>query len=200
MDLINPTGELMAWKFDNQEYQFNPGELVRVSDGVGRHMLKHLKVKGLTEVRYGDDPIQVSLAGLRAICSFHEMQLEIHERNNEEQAEKDFPKLPEPDGVKQARKALDVYRPLLEKAEAEAAGEEAERMKEQIEAGVAKTVVAGMVSLDDMDLDQLRSQLKKLGGDAEGALNRRTLMARIRRITEVAQEGIDAADEKGEEA
>lgn len=180
MDLLNATGEPYGWWYDGKRYEFPPGELVRVSDACGQHMLNHLSIKGLQEVRYSDDRDKIALVALRAIVAFHRRQIAVHERHNEVQSEKKFPIFEKPEGVYEAEAALQIYEPILEKREAEA--QERARAKKAASIGAALDKGVGLPELDDMTLEELREKAEKAGLQGAGTLNKRSILARLREL------------------
>ena len=180
MDLLNATGEVMRWNYDAKPYEFPPNELVRVSDPAGKLILKHLAMKGLQEVKYGDDPLQISFRAINSIVTFHKRQIDDHERANEIQAEKKFPPLIAPPSVKLARRALKTYGPIYDEMRAKVDGEADDELARKIKSSVS--TVSEMPDVTEMTLEDLRSTLKKLGGEG-GTANRKTLLSRIRKLT-----------------
>lgn len=178
MDLINATGEQLAWNCDNIRYEFPPGDLSRVSDEVGRHLLNHLGQKGLQEVRYGDDPKKVSLKAVAAIVMFHRQQIATHELMNEEQEQQKLSQLKDPAGVPVARARLKAYEPAYKEMMADASEAEQAEITKQVELSLTRSLE--IPQMDDMDLDQLRDVLVKFGGKPGRTSNRRALMKAIK--------------------
>lgn len=179
MDLINATAESFGWWCDGVRYDFPPGELCRVSDEVGNHMLIHLETKGLQAVRYGDDPEKISLTAIHAIVMFHKQQIATYNAMNEEQDQQKLSKLPKPEGVIEAEAKLKAYEPAYQRMLKDASEAEQAEITKSIERGLQRR--PEIPNMDDMDMDQLRTTLVEFGGEPGRMSTRKSLVAAIKK-------------------
>jgi hypothetical protein len=180
MELLNATGETIRQMYDGKVYEIEPSEVVSVTDDAGTFLLFKQSVRGLQQVSYGDDADKLTYQAISSVVAFHRRQIEEHEALNKTQSEKKFPLVDEPKGVKQARAALKVYEPLFAKmTEAREEVEQVE-LEEQITSAVGKAL--DIPSLEDMNLEDLRTKLTRMGDTSGGALNRKSLISRIKKM------------------
>lgn len=180
MDLLNGTGEKMEWPYDGRSYPIPPGELIRVPDECGRHLLSHLSIKGLQEVKYGDDPSEVSWIAISAIMNFHQRMLDDHSAQREAAAEAKKPLPDKSQAVVEAELRVGIYRKVYDQLKAQREQQDAETVEESILANL-KTGNE-MPDLEAMDQDQLRKRLSELGGDPGQTKSRNKLMAEIKKL------------------
>ncbi len=188
MDLINATGESCAWKCDGRLYRFPPGELGRVSDEVGNHLLIHLKRKGLQEVRYGDDPAKVGIKAVAAIVKFHRGQIAEYDRINAEQEQQKLGLLKEPEGVRVAKARLKAYEPAYARMIEDADEVEAAEMTKAVELSLDRAPT--IPDMEDMDIDELRNTLVKFGGRPGRMSSRSSLLKAIKRQVAEREEAV----------
>ena len=188
MDLINATGESVAWKYDGQRYEFPPNEVVSVPDLAGQHLLNKLSWMGLQKISYGDDPSEISVIALRAIVAFHQRQVKAHDAQVRVATETRNPVPSEPDGYKAAVVALKSYAPLLEAAEKD----NLEFIATQSAAKIKSAVKEGpqMPELEDMDQAGLRAVVESLGAKVNNRHGPAKLIKQIRELQ--AEKDMDA--------
>lgn len=180
MDLINASAEECRGKYNGTHYVFPPNELVHLSDDAGHHLSRKLAPRGVLQVSYGDNPAEIKLTAMRAIVAHHERAVKAHEDQVKTAIDQKNPIPAEPDAYGQAKLALKVYGPALEKAE--------KKEKERADALATEKMQAAVegepeqIDLDDLDQDQLRAMVQSLGGEVDMRHGPKKLKAQIKKL------------------
>lgn len=185
MELFNATGETLSQKYDNQEYVFPPNEVIMVTDDCGKHCLLHQGRRGLQQIRYGDDPIQLSVVALNAIVAYHELQLEAHNNQARVAGESKNPIPAEPDGYKIAKRRLPAYLTVLKEREADAEVAAAKDEERKIREALDKKPDE-IKPIEDMNVDEQRDVIRSLGGEPNMRHGQQNLIKQIKALRKQA--------------
>lgn len=156
MEICNPTTETIRLEFDSTPYTFEPGEVTSVGDEAGAHLMTAGRRCGLVAVRWGMEPRQVALEGLRNRLNWMRQQVGQHDQQNHMQAERKFPPIAETPDVKMFRLAIPEYEAKIVELEQALGIEDEKQARERLRTKLGTVSPDAIPQLEDMTLDQLR--------------------------------------------
>jgi hypothetical protein len=93
MLLYNPTDSEMIWLYGGSPYRVPAGKTMEFPENIGNHLLTHLSVRGLTELKHGDDKKVKREEGLGIERNFLRKQISDFRKMNEARTAAGFPPL-----------------------------------------------------------------------------------------------------------
>jgi len=164
MEVFNGTGETLKQMYDGVTYVFPPNEVVRLGDDCGAHCLLQQSVRGLQEIRWGDEPEELGAVAINAIVNWHRQQIEAHETQVRVASESKNPIPEEPEAYKLAKRRLPAYEKVMVERQEDAEANAAAAEEAAIRAALGKPT-GEIKALEDMDVDELRAVVRSFTDD-----------------------------------